>query len=119
VRRLVCVKAAVALVLVVAAAAAQPASGGVIRPTAPSAASAAAKKFVLHDIRAWNRAGISYTLLGCRVLHRRPWVAYGCRYEVHGIPSECLDLLTLGVKRLADGSYRAEALKWRDLRDTC
>lgn len=113
-------KAVVAFaMLVAAAAAAMPASAGVIGPTAQAAATAATKKFVLHDIRVWNRRGISYTLLGCSVLHRRPWAAYGCRYRVRGIPNECLDLLTVGVKRLGGGTYRAEALKWHDLRDTC
>ena len=107
------------LVLVAVVAIVPNAVAGVIGPTPQAAAIAATKKFVLHDLKAWNRPGATYRLGTCRVLHRKPWVAYGCEYQVYGIPSECLNLLTLGVKRLPDGTYRAEALKWHDVRDTC
>ncbi|MHB8468229.1 MAG: hypothetical protein ACYDCH_00505 [Gaiellaceae bacterium] len=103
-----------ALAAVAAAGVVSGASGAVIEPTPQAAALAATQKFVLHDIHAWNRP-LRYTLGTCRVLFRRPWVAYGCQYRIHGLPSECLDLLTVAVKRLAGGRYRAEAVKWRDL----
>jgi hypothetical protein len=109
-----------AILVAVAITTSSAASAAVIGPTAQTAALAVTKKFALHDIRAWNRPGTSYTLGTCHVLHRRPWVAYVCDYWLHGIPHLCHNLLTIAVKRLPDGNYRAEEVKWHNLRDaTC
>lgn len=92
------------------------ASAYVVAPTARAAALAATKKFVEHDIRAWARPA-TYRLGTCRVLHRKPWLAYGCEYRVQGIPGECLNFVTVAVKRLPDGEYRGAEVGWHDLRD--
>lgn len=89
----------------------------VVGPTAVTAARTATKKYVEHDIHAWARPA-TYKLGACRVLFRRLWLAYGCQYRVHGLPNECLDQVTVAVKRLPDGQYRGTVVKWRDLRDT-
>ena len=88
------------------------ASTGVIGPTPHAASLAATTRYAQHQVRAWNRPGVSYSIGSCRVLHRRPWLAWGCEWELHGAPQgECLERLILGVKRLPDGRYRAVALK--------
>jgi hypothetical protein len=87
----------------------------VIGPTAKSALLATANKFVAHEVHAWNQPNASYTLGTCRLLHRRPWVAYTCGFELHGIPGECRGVVTVGVKRLADGEYRAQEIISKNL----
>jgi hypothetical protein len=104
---------AAALVLGVAA---PVASAYVYAPTARAAALAATKKDAEADIRAWGGPA-TYKVGTCRVLHRKPWLAYGCEYRVHGIPTQCLNLVTVAVKRLTVGRYRAAVVKWHDLRD--
>jgi hypothetical protein len=87
----------------------------VIGPTPQAAALAATKKFAIHEVKAWNQPGVSYTLGTCRVLHRRPWVAYGCAFELHGVPLYCHGLVTVGVRRLPDGTYRGQEINGKYL----
>src|ERR1051325_1210735 len=80
------------------------ASAGVIGPTPKAAALAATEKYARHEVQAWNRPGASYTLETCRMLHRRPWLAWGCEWELHGTPPpECLLRLIVAVTRLSGG----------------
>lgn len=76
---------------------------------------AATKRFAAHEVVAWNRPGVAYILGTCRVLHRKPWLAYNCSFELHGVPPYCHGVLTVAVKRLADGTYRAQGVKSRYL----
>ena len=87
----------------------------VIGPTAQAAVLAAANKFAAHEVHAWNQPNSSYTLGTCRVLHRRPWVAYTYGFELHGVPGECRGAVTVGVKRLANGNYRAQEITSKSL----
>lgn len=54
-----------------------------------------------------------YSLGSCHLLHRTPWVAYGCTFELHGVPLYCHGLVTVAVKRVASDEYRAGAVKSR------
>lgn len=90
------------------------ASAYVIAPTARAAAIAATKKFVEHDL---HGRSATYVLGPCSVLHRKPWVAYGCVYRVQGLADQCLDMVTVAVKRLPDGRFRGAEVGWRDLHD--
>ena len=80
-------------------------------PTPMAVALAATNKFAAHQVKAWNRPQVSYTLGTCRVLHRKPWLAYNCTFELHGVPLYCHGLVTVGVRRLADGKYRGQAVR--------
>ena len=80
---------------------------GAIGPTPLAAALADTKKFAQHEVRAVNRPGVSYTVGTCTLLHRKPWLAYTCTWELHGTPGECVDRITVAVKRLASGMYLA------------
>lgn len=90
------------------------ASAYVVAPTAQAAARAATKKFVEHDLRG---RPATYKLGTCRVLHRKPWLAYGCEYRVYGLSDQCLDIVIVAVKRQPDGRYRGTEVGWHDLRD--
>jgi len=83
------------------------AAAAVIGPTPQAAALADTKKFAEHEVHAWNRPSVTYTVGSCRLLHRRPWLAYSCDWKLHGIQGQCLTRITVAVKRLADGSYSA------------
>jgi hypothetical protein len=93
------------------------ASAGVIGATPQAAARKATDKWGRRQVRAWNRPGASYTLGTCRIVHRRPWLAYGCAIRLHGMGTldQCLLFVITGVKRLAVGTYRAEAVKIKQL----
>jgi hypothetical protein len=87
-------------------------------PTPQAVALAATKKLAIHEVHAWNQPQVSYTLGTCRVLHRRPWLAYVCGFELHGVPMYCHLAVTVGVKRLADHRYRGLEVGVRALDDT-
>jgi hypothetical protein len=90
------------------------ASAYVAAPTAQAAARAATKKFVEHDLRG---RPATYKLGTCRVLHRKPWLAYGCEYRVYGLLDQCLNIVIVAVRRQPDGQYRGTEVGWHDLRD--
>jgi len=100
-----------ALIVATTCLVAAPASAFVIASTPQAAALAATKKFAIHEVVAWNRPGVAYILGTCHVLHRKPWLAYNCGFELHGVPSYCHGVLTVAVRRLAAGSYRAQGVK--------
>ncbi|HET7567822.1 MAG TPA: hypothetical protein VFJ91_07520 [Gaiellaceae bacterium] len=102
---------ALLLCALVAAVGAAAASASVIGPTPRAAALAATKKFAAHEVVAWTEPGVSYTLGACRLLHRRPWLGYACGFELHGVPDYCHGVLTVSVKRLANGTSRAQGVK--------
>ena len=94
---------------------ASPASAGsVIGATPRAAALAATAKYAAHEIQVFhpNYPGLTYKLGNCKLLFRRPWVAWGCAYETGalgpevGAPRECV-VLKLALKRLLEANYRA------------
>lgn len=87
------------------------ASGYVIGATPLAAAFAAARKHAAHEVVAWNRPGVSYTMGACNVLHRRPYLAYTCGWQLHGVPDYCHGRLTVAVRRQADRQWRAAGVK--------
>ena len=87
-------------------------------PTPQAVALAATKKFAIHEVHAWNQPQVSYTVGTCRVLHRRPWLAYVCGFEIHGVPMYCHLAVTVGVKYLADRKYRGQEVGVRALDDS-
>lgn len=89
------------------------ASAYVIGRTPSAAALAAAKKAATHEVVAWNQPQVSYTLGSCHLLHRKPWLAYVCSWDLHGVPNYCHGQLTVAVRRLPDGMYRATGIKLR------
>jgi hypothetical protein len=89
----------------------------VIGPTPQAVALAATTKYAGHEVKAVNQAGVSYTLGTCRVLHRKPWLAYGCAFELHGYPEYCHGVVTVGVRHLPDGTYRGQEINGKYLDD--
>jgi hypothetical protein len=114
------VRALAALLIVVAAALLCSAGAWayVYGPTPQGVALAATKKFAMHQVHAWNQPQVSYTLGKCRVLHRRPWLAYVCGFELHGVSLYCHFAVTVGVKHLDDRKYRGQAVRSRTLDDS-
>lgn len=107
-------------VIALALALASAASAGVVGLTPRAAARAATVKHAEHEVHAWNRPGVSYTIGACRLLHRRPWLAWGCVWELHGAPPpHCAFRLILGVKHLADGTFSATAVKNTEVVEGC
>ena len=53
-----------------------------------------------------------YALGSCKLLHRKPWLAYNCSYVIHGLADQCRDVLTVAVVRQKNGVYSATAKKW-------
>jgi hypothetical protein len=106
------VRAFTALLIVVALASlAAGARASVYGPTPQAVALEATEKFAIHEVHAWNQPQVSYTLGTCRVLHRRPWLAYVCGFELHGVPMYCHFVVTVGVKHLADRRYRGQEVR--------
>lgn len=85
--------------------------GYVIGHTPVAAALAATRKHAAHEVVAWNQPGVRYTLGSCHVLHRKPWLAYNCSYELHGVAPYCHGVLTVAVRRLPDRTWRAQGVK--------
>jgi hypothetical protein len=114
------VRALTALLTVVMAAflSAAGASAYVYGLTPQEVSLAATKKLAMHEVHAWNQPQVSYTLGTCRLLHRRPWLAYVCGFELHGVPMYCHIAVTVGVKRLADRKYRGQEVSSRALDDS-
>jgi hypothetical protein len=83
----------------------------VIGTTPLAAARAATEKHARHEVIAWNRPAVSYTMGTCRVMHRKPYLAYECGWELHGVPAYCQGRLVVSVRRLADGRWRAAGVK--------
>ena len=89
-------------------------TGSVIGATPRAAALAATAKYAAHEIQVFypNHPGLTYKLGNCKLLFRRPWVAWGCAYETGvlgpqaGAPRECV-VLKLALKRLPEANYRA------------
>ena len=96
------------------------ASAFVIGPTPRAAALAATKQYAEKQVRAWNRPGVTYSLGECGIVHRRPWLAWGCDMHLRGTTQpDCLDRLILSVKRLPDRSYRAMSVKLTQVDPRC
>jgi hypothetical protein len=96
------------------------ARAAVIGPTPRAAALLAARHYAEKQVRAWNRPGVTYSLGACQVLHRRPWLAWGCEMELHGTPPpECPYRLILAVRHLPDGAYSATAVKLANVGKGC
>lgn len=93
------------------------ASAYVYGTTAHAVAVAAMTKFAAHEVKAWNQPQVSYSLGTCHVLHRKPWLAYNCTFELHGVPSYCHGVVTVGVKRLAAREYRGQEVRSRYVDD--
>ena len=92
------------------------ASGAYWYGTTPQAAAlATTKNYAAHEVKAWNQPQVSYTVGTCRLLHRTPWVAYVCGFELHGVPLYCHGLVTVGVKRLAPHRFRGQELSGKYL----
>ena len=102
---------ALLLVCVLAAATAAVASASVIGATPLAAARAATEKHAAQDVVAWNRPGAYYTMGTCRVLHRKPYLAYECGWKLHGVPAYCRGRLVAAVRKLPDGRWSATGVK--------
>ena len=88
---------------------ASPASAGsVTGATARAAALAATEKYAAHEIQVFhpNDPGLTYKPGNCKLLFRRPWVAWGCEYQTDRSPLDCV-VLKLALKRLSDANYQA------------
>jgi uncharacterized membrane protein YecN with MAPEG domain len=102
---------ALLLVCLLALAMAAVASAYVIGATPLIAARAATKKHAAHEVVAWNRPGVSYTMGTCRVLHRKPYLAFECGWKLHGVPDYCQGRLVIAVRKLTDTRWRATGIK--------
>ena len=87
----------------------------VYEPTPQAAALAATEKLAKHEVKALLQPDVSYSLGTCRVLHREPWVAYVCGFELHGVPMYCHLAVTVAVKYVADHKYRGQEVGLRAL----
>lgn len=87
------------------------ASAYVIAATPLAAARAATEKHAAHEVVAWNRPGVSYTMGTCRVLHRKPYLAYECGWKLHGVPDYCQGRLVAAVRKLPDSRWRAAGVR--------
>jgi hypothetical protein len=83
--------------------------------TARAAALTTTEHYAAHEVEAWNRPRVSYTVGTCRLLHRKPWLAYVCGFELHGVPLYCHGVVTVGVKRLAAHRFRGREVSGRYL----
>jgi hypothetical protein len=67
------------------------------------------RQFVANQARGYtNFPNITYKLGHCKRLFAKPWLAWGCKYELNfggSSPTHCYTL-TIGIKRLSDSSYR-------------
>ena len=83
-------------------------AGSVIGATPRAAALAATAKYAAHEVKVFhpNVPGMTYKLGNCKLLFRRPWVAWGCAYETDGGPLDCV-VVKLALKQLPEASYRA------------
>jgi hypothetical protein len=87
------------------------ASAYVIASTPLAAARLATQKHATHEVAAWNQPQVSYTMGTCRVLHRKPYLAYECGWKLHGVPDYCQGRLVVAVRKLADSRWRATGVK--------
>jgi ketosteroid isomerase-like protein len=106
-RRLVALLALGVLALTMSAVA----SAYVIASTPLAAARMATEKHAAHEVTAWNQPQVAYTMGTCRVLHRKPYLAYECGWKLHGVPDYCQGRLVAAVRKLADGRWRATGVK--------
>jgi hypothetical protein len=96
---------------VLALAMAAAASAYVIAGTPLGAARLAAEKHAAHEVIAWNQPQVAYTMGTCRVLHRKPYLAYECGWKLHGVPDYCQGRLVVAVRKLPDSRWRATGVK--------
>jgi len=87
------------------------ASAYVIAATPLAAARVAAEKHAAHEVVAWNQPQVAYTMGTCRVLHRKPYLAYECGWKLHGVPDYCQGRLVVAVRKLPDSRWRATGVK--------
>jgi hypothetical protein len=87
------------------------ASAYVIAATPLAAARMAARKHAAHEVVAWNQPQVAYTMGTCRVLHREPYLAYECGWELHSVPNYCQGRLVVAVRKLPDNRWRATGVK--------
>ena len=102
---------AVLVLCVLALAMAAVASAYVIASTPLAAARMAAEKHAAHEVVAWNQPQVSYTMGSCRVLHRKPYLAYECGWKLHGVPDYCQGRLVVAVRKETAGRWRATGVK--------
>jgi hypothetical protein len=98
------------LAAVVGGACAGTASALVIRSTPLKAAMAQNRIRAAQEVKAINHPGVYYTLGSCRPGHRTPWVAYVCDFYIHREPLYCHGVLTVAIKQLGPGRYRARQI---------
>jgi hypothetical protein len=86
-------------------------------PTPSAAARARTERYAKREqVRG---GGTSYRVTSCGLLHKRPWVAYGCRYVIVNSsdgsdPNHRCELI-LAIKRLPSGRFDAKAVSVRHL----
>lgn len=92
----------------------------IVGPSPRAAAFAATKSYAEKQVRAWNSPSVTYSLGKCGIVHRRPWLAWGCQMQLHGTTQpDCVFRLILSVRRLPDRRYRATAVKLTQVDPTC
>jgi hypothetical protein len=83
-------------------------AGSVTGSTPRLTAEAAMKQYVANQARGYtNYPNITYKLGQCKRLFVKPWVAWGCAYQLNfggSFPTHCYTL-TIAIKHLSD-SYR-------------
>jgi hypothetical protein len=88
------------------AAAGAPISRADLGKTAVAAARARTDRWLHHEAATYGGAA-RYKLGSCRVLHRRPWLAYDCTGAIYGRGLVCHITVTLAVRKVAPDSYNA------------
>jgi hypothetical protein len=92
------------------AAAGAPVSRADLGKTPIAAAFARTDRWLHHEAGGYGGAA-TYKLGTCKLLHRRPWLAYTCTGALFGRGLVCHITVTLAVRKVARDSYNAISVK--------
>jgi hypothetical protein len=92
------------------AAAGAPVSRADLGKTPVAAALARTDRWLQHEAGGYGGAA-TYKLGTCKLLHRRPWLAYTCTGAIYGRGKACHITLTLAVRKVAPDWYNAINVK--------
>jgi hypothetical protein len=100
----------VVLLISVATAGAATVARADLGKTPIAAALARTDRWLHHEAGGYGGAA-TYKLGTCKLLHRRPWLAYTCTGAIYGRGLVCHITVTLAVRKLAPDSYNAINVK--------
>jgi hypothetical protein len=86
------------------AAAGAPVSRADLGKTPIAAALARTDRWLHHEAGGYGGAA-TYKIRTCKLLHRRPWLAYTCTGAIYGRGLVCHITVTVAVRKLAPDSY--------------